>query len=458
MKQYADCIEQRQESEIYAFMHYGEDYYTGRNTEIYNRSKRVYLENYGAVSNPFQANHKIATGYFKKIVDQKVMYLLGNGATFAEDDGSQVTALDDYFKTSFDECLIDAGTQASMKAESWLYWYKDTGRLKAMLIPAEQIIPIYDDYDQLEKVIRRYKVGGKEVTLIIDGETIERWERKALAGEKEYQLVKTTGHYAKYTMQAGRMVGEPDQHSFDRVPFTPLYNNPERLSDLYPIKGLIDIIDITLSDFANNIDDMQEAFFTLKGYAGETQHLTEFMKQLKQIKAVPVSEDGDVKAQQLIIPVEAREKFLDRAERRLFSDAMAVNFEGSQAKAMTATEIRSMLVDLDLKADRFENEMRRFITQIIEFINANDNKNFSDEVMFSRSMIMNRTEELGMIVGGQAGASATLSRQTQVELLAKIFDIDPQKEMERLEEQGNPYPTDITDIPEPDETEPGGED
>ena len=123
-------------NELQNYYKWGDDYYNSRNTAILEREKKVYLEGIGIATNPYGSNHKLPSGHFKKIVDQKVGYSLGKGVTFEDKQD-----LDKYFRESFDETLLDVGTEASKKGGSWLYAYKETGQLKFKSLPIDKLKP-----------------------------------------------------------------------------------------------------------------------------------------------------------------------------------------------------------------------------------------------------------------------------------------------------------------------------
>jgi len=423
-------IEQRYASEIYEYFKFGYDYYRTRNTAIMDREKKVYLEGLGVQSNPFGANHKIPSGHLKKLVDQKVNYLIGNGIYWS--DEKQREPIDEYFETSFDEFLNDMAIETSKKAESWAYAYKKNGKLKFIAVPPEQLTPIYDEFNELAIMVREYD----NVRLVYDTDKVIRYEKvkdKGLVKISEY------GHYTMKQMFNGRQVGEPEENSFGVVPFIPLFNNKEKISDLYPIKPKIDIYDIINSDFANNIDDMQEAFFTLKGYSGDTKNLSKFMTQLKKLKVVPIGDDGEVGVHQLKVPVEARETFLNRVQTDIYKDSMGVDLSSLSGSSITNTVIKAMFADLDLKCDGFENEIRKFITHMIDFINMVDGKTLSNLFTLERSMIMNQSEFIETILK----TLGIYSAETIRELLP--YEVDLEEEKKRIEGESGAISLDETE-------------
>lgn len=413
-------IEARENCEQYAYFKLGDEYYKSRNTQIEARKKKVFVnQEVGVMENPFGANHRLPSGHFKKVVDQKVMFLLGNGVIFQDDETKEV--LDEYFEDSFDEMVLDMGTDASIRAEAWLLAYYDKGKLKFRPIPAQQIYPEYDEFGRLTRVARRFDEGNVQVALLYDENKITRYEKRR--DRVNFVYVNDFGHFTKQSEFNGKVVGEPEEHGFGEVPFIPLYNNREHLSDLYRIKAFIDVYDVINSDFANNIDDMQDAFFTLKNYSGDAKNIEEFMTELKRLKAVPVGEDGEVGVHQLQVPVQAREAMLDRLERDIYKFSMAVDLSGIEGGSITNVYIKAMFADLDLKSKQFESEVRKFIYKVIDFINVHDQKNIEKDFGFDRSFIVNNAE----MIESYVKLSGIVSNQTIREVLPIEMDLEEEE-------------------------------
>ena len=424
--EYPKVVKSYRDTEAYKSMLYGRDYYLAENTAIMAREKKVYAGEMGIVQNPFMANHKLPSGYLKTLIDQKVQYLLGNGVIFENDE-----SLDEYFEDTFNETALDLGTEASKSAVAWLYAYKDKNKLKFTVVPSVQLTPIYDERGLLSKMIRVYDDYGKSVMIVYDTEGYTKYEKEKK--DKDYKEVECKGHYQTREIYQGRQV-EEQNHSFSQVPFIPLYNNAERVTDLKRIKALIDIYDVTASDYANNIDDMQDAFFTLKGFSGDISELQKFMAQLKATKAAGVPSDGELGAHQLQVPVEAREAFLNRVDKDIFKFGMGVDTSNLSGGSITNEVIKAMFANLDLKCDQFESEFRKFMRRLIGFINANDNKSLVGDFILTRTMIVNAkdvTESVTKLAG-------ILSTETIIDLIP--YDIDTEEELERIaaERERNP--------------------
>ena len=103
----SEIITEFQNSIDYKWFKWGTDYYSSNNTEIMSRRKEYWHTNRGLSCDPYKANHKLPSGFFKKIVDQKIQYLLGNGLESEyKDELNGLTG-------DIDKHLIDIGTIAA---------------------------------------------------------------------------------------------------------------------------------------------------------------------------------------------------------------------------------------------------------------------------------------------------------------------------------------------------------
>ena len=404
-------------------MQYGDDYYNGDNTNIMERTKKIYTSDYGIVDDPFLSNHKVTSGFFKQIVDQKVNYLLGNGIQWVTDD-EQEQNIDDYFEWNFEQILTDLATTASKKIVAWLYMYKDNGSLKFVEINPEQLEPIYNDKNELVEMRRRYKAGEQEILLVYDRQGYTKSIKKA----DEWAVIYQGGHYFDTKEFNGRRI-EQVPLGFGVVPFIPLWNNKEHRSDLQAIKRHIDLYDIIMSDFGNNVDDMQDAFFTIRGHtATNSKELLEFVYNLKRSKIASVPENGDLQTNQLKVPVEARKELLSLLRKDIYSSAMAVNTDELSGGSITNVVIKAMFADLDLKCDKFESQIAKFIYTLIEYINRFDNKNYSNQYNLDRSLIMNQKEISERLINEYS--IGAMSMQTLRQLLP--IELNHEQEQEKL--------------------------
>lgn len=432
-------------------MDYGEDYYRSHNTEIMSRKMLIYAEDDNGVpyeiEDPYKANNKLPAGYFKLLVDQKVDYLLGKEVAFESEQADDLTEL---LGRRFQIILMRAGKEASKKVVSWIHPYIDAdGKFQLMVIPSEQVIPIYDMYDRekLNIIIRYYAVKVlNEDNESVNVNRVEVWDDEQVTYYQEntetglYDLLGESDmsnifgrtypnpkyHFSK-DMRHGDKVTQTEGLAWGAVPFISLYNNDEEESDLNPVKAHIDAYDIVTSDFVNNLEDFQDVYWILKGYQG--QNLQEFLTQVKRYKTLKVGEDGDARAETIQIPHEARKEARAALEKDIFNYGMGVNPNLTGDGNVTNVVLKSRFANLDLKASQFELELKDCIYTLIDFVNRYQELNSGtiielDDVTFNRSMIMNEVE----LLEANANQRGNVSEDTRLSEHPWVSDIEAEKE------------------------------
>lgn len=155
------------ESEQKKNMQKGERYYNGEH-DILQKDFRISKlletdeETEKEICKPFQnvnrSNHKNSNAFLKILVDQKVAYLVSREPTIkvaGAEENTQKKAYEkmlcEFADDSFNEVLQDLATGASCKGFEALHIYYDSkGVLQYCIVPANEIIAIYDTNNQKE--------------------------------------------------------------------------------------------------------------------------------------------------------------------------------------------------------------------------------------------------------------------------------------------------------------------
>ena len=230
-------------------MQKGERYYNGEHDVLqrdFTSSKLLEAEKKeGIVQQKFttfrninRSNHKNINAFLKILVDQKTAYLVSKEPTIkvsgAEENTEQKAyekMLCEFANDNFNEVLQDLVTGASCKGFEALHiYYDDNGELQYCIVPANEIIAIYDTNNQKEllEVIRYY-----DITVVENGQKyirkkVEWWTKQNVTYyiEKESNLfIKDTSisvnpapHYWSITTLDGFQKNKQG-HSWGRVPF-----------------------------------------------------------------------------------------------------------------------------------------------------------------------------------------------------------------------------------------------
>ena len=388
----------------------GVAYYKNEN-DIIDRVIKYYLKTVEHVDNT-KTNNKLSHNYHRIIIDQKVSYIVGNPIIFSSEDEKAQEALNAELGMKFDDIANQWVKGASEKGVEWLHiYFNSKGNLDYVIMPAEQIIPIYDSQYNAEliELVRYYPFefvnpdGSVEVRY-----KAEWWDKEKVTfwvqdDESNFKLdpdkeVNPRKHWYRVENDA-----RPDQRegkSWGRVPFIPLKNNDESLPDLNMYKALIDDYDLHTSDMSNNLADVQDVVWVLKGYQGTD--LYEFMTNLKAFKAIKLSEEGGADTITADIPIEAREAHLKRLEEDIYTFAMALNIKTDRfGNSPSGIALKFLYSLLDMKANtlirKMKNALMDFIWFIVTGINERDNTKYDPEKFtftFNKTMIFNEAEKI----------------------------------------------------------------
>lgn len=422
-------IAEHKASPMYKTAVIGDQYDRQMNTTINQFKKILYNLQGRPVDDPWSANYKLASNFFRRFVTQQNQFLLGNGVSW----GKPETA--DKLGDDFDTQLQRAGRAALVGAVSFGFWNLD----KLVVFSVLEFAPLYDEENgALRAGVRFWQVSDKKplrATLYEeDGYTDYIWEKgkgKILKEKRKYiQLV-------RYSEADGTEIY--DGKNYPSFPIVPLWGNPQHMSEITGIRAQIDAYDIIKSGFANDLDTAQ-VYWILHNTGGmDDLDLAQFIERLHITHAAAVDDQAGtgVDSHTVEIPHESREKLLDRIERDLYKDYMALDVQNIASGAATATQIRAAYEPINSKADEYEYCVIEFLKGIL-FLAGID-----DEPTFTRSQMVNTQEEVQTLVQ----AAQYLDDDYVTRKIMTIFgDVDLADEMieqreaedkERLDEAAN---------------------
>ena len=381
-----DAIRQHKQSEAYRIAKDAELYASGRNATIMNYQKLLYTLTGKAVPDNYSANHKCASGFFKRFVTQEAAYLLGNGITFEKDDTK------DKLGKNVDSVLYKGAKSALIQKVAFGFYNKD----HIEMYDFTDFVPLFDEEDgALKAGIRYWQIDDNKplrATLFeLDGYT-DYIKRKGedMAGLNEkrtyIQVVKSSEADGENIYDFG---------NYPTFPIVPLWANPEKQSELVGKREQIDCYDLIKSGFANDLDDASMIYWTITNAGGmDDIDLARFIERMKTVKAATIDGDEGMKAEAhtMDVPYQSREAYLSRLEKDLYKDCMALDTEQIAAGNVTATQIEAAYEPLNQKTDEFELCLHEFVNGILAVAGI------EDTATFKRSQIVNRSEETTMIL------------------------------------------------------------
>lgn len=438
-------LDEWKRSEALKLMTTGRAYYRGDH-KIQNRKRLVIGEGGALMENKNLANRKLVHTFIRKLVDQKVGYLLSKQPSIQTEKDEYAAVLNDVFDKSFFRLLKNIGKDAVNAGIAWLQvYYDEDGRLAFKRHRPEEIIPLWRDVDhtELDAVIRFYEVDAFIGTAKRTITKVEWWD---LDGVRRYTLgapgatVGTPGlvpdednpESAHLVVQIGE-----DQQGFNwtRVPFVPFKYNDDELPLIKVLQSLVDEYDEQTSDNANNIADLPNSVLVLRNYDG--QDLGEFRHNLSVFRVVKVGDEGGVDSLEVNLNPEALEKHLDRLRKDIYEFGRGVDTQSDEfGSSPSGVALRFLFSDLDMDANDIENEFQAALEKLLWFVDQHiantTGVDFSDEpvdFIFNRDIMINETESVNNV----KSSIGIVSDETLV--ANHPFVTDAAEEMKRLEKQ-----------------------
>lgn len=370
--------------------------------DIKNFKAYYYNADCDLVEDTQRSNIKIPHAFFTELVDQKVQYLLSDDEQFVKSDYPELQKeLDKYFDDDFKAELSDLITYGSAEGFSYMYRYADEeGMSRFAFADGIGIIEVPSKFasDKKDHVIYYYVDRIEKDKKV---ECIQDWD-----DTQTYYYIKVdeqiTLDESKDINPRPHIIYEPDKNgnieydTFKSVPFFRFDNNRKQFSDLKPVKELIDDFDLMACSLSNNLESPDTIYF-IKGMAGE--NLDQFIQNVKTKKAIIAPEDGDMDIKTVAIPYEARKVKMDIDKESIYKYGMG--FDSSQVGDGNVTNIvlQSRYSLLEMKCNKAEKQLRKFLKKILKVVLEEINKNNSwdytlQDVYFDleRKMLVNETD------------------------------------------------------------------
>ncbi|MEG1971885.1 MAG: phage portal protein, partial [Oscillospiraceae bacterium] len=425
--------------------HYYEAEHDIRNYKIY------YVDAKGAlVEDKNRSNIKISHPFFSEIVDQTVQYLLSGKDSIITvknpDDTALQEALDAYFGDDFRAELISVAADCCIGGFAYMYCFKGSDfKTRFTYADALGVVEVRetDTDDNTAYVIYYYTdFIDKGKSKII---RIQVWDEK----ETWYYVQPKDGKIeldkdAKINPRPHIVYSKDDEDdkfggAFGFIPFFRLDNNRKQTSHLKPIKALIDDYDIMSCGLSNNLQDITEGLYVVKGFQGDD--MEELIRNIKVKKHVGIDPDGDVDIRTINIPYEARKIKLELDEKNIYRFGMAFNAAQVGDGNITNIVIKSRYALLDLKCDKLEIRLKQFLKKLIAVALAEINETLHSSyamkdisIEFKRQIMTNaidneqiekfKAETQQIKLNSILNSAAKLDDETVLQSICDLFDLD----------------------------------
>ena len=401
------------------------------NTTIIDYTKLIYTVKGKTVPDPYSANHKTTSNFYKRFITQELEYLLANGIEFSSDKVKK------QYGKHFDRTTKKLARAALNGGASYGFWNKD--HIDMFDIREFKALPDEED-GSIKAGIRFWQLAKNKplrATLYeLDGYTEYKQNDKG-----SLQIFKPKRAY-KLNIVSSEIDGDAiySGENYPTFPIVPLFGNDEHQSELIGLKTEIDAYDLLKSGFCNDLEDVASVYWLLYNSGGMSEEdIGKFLDQLKRLKATCVDDDGArAEAHTIEVPYNAREVYLTRLENDMYYDAMAMNPKDITAGNVTATAIRAAYDNLEHKANELKGNIEEFIENIAEVAGIED-----DKPIFKINRISNETEYNQNVLA----AAEYLDHET---ILKKLTFIEPEEIKGILERTA----IEQMDMTEPEEGEP----
>lgn len=372
-----------------------DDYDRGLNTTITNYQKTLTTLTGKVIPDQWSPTHRSASNYFAIFTTQLCQYLLGNGAEWGDDGTAEKLGAD------FDNRLQQAGKAALCAGVAYGFWNFD----HMEVFTALEFAPLYDEENgSLSAGVRFWQIDSTKplrATLYeMDGYTDFLWDKNNEPGEPWHAVEGSEDCYFRekrpYVLIFRQSEAEGTEiyagENYPTFPIVPLYGNPRKQSELIGLREKIDAYDMILNGYEDDLDNAQ-LYWIIKGAGGmDDVDLAQFLDRLRTVRAAAPADGQDVEAREINIPVEARERLLDRLDKQLYRDAMILNPADIAAGAATATQIKAAYEPQNVKADQFEYCVIDFLSGVCRVAGVDDSPTFT------RSVIVNTQEEVTTVI------------------------------------------------------------
>ena len=420
------AIQEHKQSEQYRVARDAELYYKHQNPTIMRFQKFVHNQFGKKVPDVWSANNKIASNWYNYFTTQGIQYLLGNGVSF-NDDGTK-----DKLGKTFDRRIKEISTHAKNGGVAFGFWNKD----HIEVFSVTEFVPLYDEENgSLMAGIRFWQIDDTRplrATLYeLDGYT-EYIERQG-----EDIEIKTDKRTYTEIVKSSEADGEQifDGENYPSFPIVPMFNINKQ-SDLVGNQGTIDAYDLMISGLVNNVSDGEFIYWILKNCnAMSPEDDAKFVEQLKLTHVAHADGDGDgtsVEGHNVSVEFSASAEALDRLEKQLFKDFMALKVDDISAGA-TNDQIQAAYEPLNQKTDDFEYCVTDFIEGILALVGIEDTPTYT------RSQMSNRAEILQNVLSASEYLDTEYITQKTLTLLGdadKFEEVMQRKASEEVDRYG----------------------
>lgn len=168
------------------------------------------------------------------------------------------------------------------------------------------------------------------------------------------------------------------------------------ISALCGKRNTLDAFDLVNSNMVNNVDEGNLIYWVLSNCGGMSDmDDAKFLDRLRTLHVVHTDDDEtSVTPHTIEAPVDGTIASSDNLKAQLYEDFQMFNAAAVTAGNQTATAIWATYEPLDLKTNKFERQVTKFISGILKLAGI------KDKPSYTRDKIINKSEETQVVLMG----------------------------------------------------------
>lgn len=431
-------------SKRYHDMISGENYYKGKQDILYKQRTAI-GENGKLTILDNLPNNKIVDNQYKKMVDQKIQYVVGQPFLIQSENQQFIDSVKPYLQTKkFFKFLKTVMKDSVNCGIAWVYaHYNGDGEYVYTRFKPYEIIPMWADAEHtiLDCAIRTYEVvvyEGKDEKVVTKVEIFNP-DGIYYFELKDDILIPEEPYFAPYFTVLNED-GTKQGYEWEKIPLIAFRCNEDEVPLISRCKSMQDGLNKIESQWQDQMEeDPRNTIMVLVNYDG--QNLGEFRRNLAQFGAVKVrsmdGNHGDVKTLQIQVNAENYKAIIEQFKKAIVENCMGYDAKddriGSNANEMN---LRSMYSDIELEANAIETELQAAFEEVIWFLKCHlanthvgDFESEGYEIIFNRDIMINESD----VINNIKNSVGILSDETLIAQHPWVDD--PDLELERVKKQ-----------------------
>lgn len=361
-------------------------YYNGENPTINTYEKIIYDELGKAHVDMWTANHKIASSFFGFAVDQEVGYLLGNGVSFNDSETKNKLGT---ARLPFDQQVYTVVKSGAIAGASYGFWnYNHIERFTA-----REFVPLIDEEnDAMMAGIRYWQLASDKPLRVTLFEPDGYTDYIRMSGKDMTVRTNKRGYIMHETGDSvARATGDTiyQYENYPGFPIVPFCYTDDLKSAMCGKRNTIDALDLVSSNMVNNVDEGNLIYWIINGAdAMSDMDDVKFRDRLRTLGVVHTGDGQSAEAHQLEAPFVGTQAAIDMLQRKCYQDFQCFDSSAISAGNQTATAIKASYVPLDLKCDKLEVQVTKFINGILALAGVDDTPSYT------RNKLVNTQEEM----------------------------------------------------------------